>query len=64
MVVHQAQNGMAQVLRKQKRRRLNPQGVVCEGKADFTMSFRLKDFFSAFGRCFWDRATLSLVERR
>jgi hypothetical protein len=34
-----------------------------EGKADFTMSFRLKDFFSAFVRCLWDPATLLLVER-
>lgn len=27
------------------------------GQADFTMSFGLKDFFSAFVRCLWDPAT-------
>jgi hypothetical protein len=34
-----------------------------EDKADFTMSFGLKDFFSAFVRCLWDPATPWLVER-
>ena len=34
-----------------------------EGRADFTMSFRLRDFFSAFVRCLGDPATLWLAER-